>query len=427
MTFNRHKAAPPSISLVGCSNSGKTTFLEKLIKEVKARGYRIGTVKHHRGAFELDIEGKDTWRHAQAGADTVALATPTGFGLVKKLEQELSLAEIINYMSGVDIVIIEGFKKGPQPKIELVRSEVSSSPVCPADELMAVVSDLPLELGIPCYDLHDIAGVADLIEERYLKPAGDVNRLALDDRQKKRYHRNIMLPGVGEEGQLKLLNSSVMVVGTGGLGSPVAYYLAAAGIGRLGLADADVVDFSNLQRQILHTTVDVGRLKVESAQEKLLAINPDIEVKLYPYRIDEVNAAELVRQYDIIVDATDNLESRYCLNRACILEGKPFIYGGVLSMVGQVMTILPGRGPCFRCIFREQPSAKAVKSTAEVGILGSVAGIIGSIQATEVVKFLLGQGDLLVGRMLTMEALSMTFQEVEVKRDAACPECGHLG
>lgn len=426
MTSSRLKSAPAVISLVGCSNSGKTTFLEKLIKELKSRGYQVGTVKHHREFFEFDIEGKDTWRHAEAGADTVALATPTGFGLVKKLEQELSLPEILRHMSGVDIVIIEGFKKGSQPKIELVRSEVSSAPVCPLEELMAVVSDLPLELAIPRYDLYDSNGVADFIEERFLKSAGDGNWLALDHRQKKRYHRNIMLPGVGEQGQLKLLNSSVLVVGNGGLGSPVAYYLAAAGIGHLGLADADVVDTSNLQRQILHTTADVGRLKVESALEKLQAINPDIKFQLYPFRIDQDNAAELVRQHDIVVDATDNLESRYFLNQACILEGKPFIYGGVLSMVGQAMTILPGRGPCFRCIFREQPSAKAVKSTAEVGILGSVAGIIGTIQATEAVKYLLGQGDLLVGRMLTMEALSMTFQEVEVKRDSVCPDCGHL-
>ncbi|WP_333870803.1 molybdopterin-guanine dinucleotide biosynthesis protein B [Desulforamulus putei] len=412
---------------MGCSNSGKTTFLEKLIRELKFRGYLVGTVKHHRGVFAFDIEGKDTWRHAQAGADTVALATPTGFGLVKKLEQELSLAEILEYMSGVDIVLLEGFKKGPQPKIELVRSEISGSPVCSPEELTAVVSDLPLELGIPRFALTDTAGVADLIEERFLKGFGDVNRQALSHQQKKRYHRNIMLPGVGEQGQLKLLKSSALVVGAGGLGSPVAYYLAAAGIGRLGLADADAVDFSNLQRQILHATADVGRLKVESAREKLSAINPDIQVEVYPYRICQDNAAELVRQYDIVVDATDNLESRYYLNRACISAGRPFIYGGVLSMVGQVLTVLPGRGPCFRCIFRELPAAKAVKSTAEVGILGSVAGIIGCIQATEAVKFLLGQGDLLVGRLLTMDALSMTFQEVEVKRDPACPECGHLG
>ncbi|ABO50775.1 UBA/THIF-type NAD/FAD binding protein [Desulforamulus reducens MI-1] len=244
--------------------------------------------------------------------------------------------------------------------------------------------------------------------------------------QKKRYHRNIMLSGVGEEGQLKLLHSSVLVVGTGGLGSPVAYYLAAAGIGRLGLIDADVVDCSNLQRQIVHGTPDIGRFKVESAREKLLQINPDIDIRTYPHRMTEDNAEELVEQYHIVVDATDNLESRYILNKACINQKKPFIYGGVLSMVGQVMTIVPGKGPCFRCIFRELPGKRRPKGTDEVGILGSVAGTIGSIQATEVIKYLLGQGELLIGRLLTMDARSMSFADVEVKKDAQCPDCGHL-
>ncbi|WP_234701938.1 molybdopterin-guanine dinucleotide biosynthesis protein B [Desulfotomaculum nigrificans] len=428
MKYYRNNYHPPVVSLVGRSNSGKTTFLEKLIRELKQRGYRVGTVKHHRGTFEFDIEGKDTWRHAQAGADMVALATPTGFGLVKKLAQELSPEEITSYMPGVDIIIVEGMKKGSQPKIELVRSAVADAPVCPVEELMAVVSDLPLSLGLPRFGLDDFKGVADLIENQLIKSSdtaqGNVSSLRED--QLKRYHRNIMLPGVGQAGQLKLLNSSVLVVGTGGLGSPVAYYLAAAGIGRLGLADADVVDLSNLQRQILHTTADLNRLKVESAREKLSKLNPDIQIEVYPFRVTRDNVADLVCQYDLVVDATDNFATRYVLNEGCMAAGKPFIYGGVLSMVGQVMTILPGKGPCFRCIFREPPSEDAVKSTADYGILGSVAGIIGCIQATEAVKYLLGQGDLLVGRLLTMEGMSMFFQEVEVKRDPHCPDCGKL-
>ncbi|GAB6157901.1 hypothetical protein JCM39194_11010 [Desulfotomaculum varum] len=417
---------PPVVSLVGCSNSGKTTFLEKLVRLLKTRGYLVGTVKHHRGEFAFDVAGKDTWRHARAGADRVALATPTGFGLVRRLTSELSLPEIMNYMSGLDIVLLEGFKQGPQPKIELVRSEISQRPVCAPEELVAVVSDMPLQLGIPCFTLEDIAGVADLIETRFIKGQHEATGRLLNRQQKKRYHRNIMLPGVGEQGQLKLLQSSALVVGAGGLGSPIAYYLAAAGIGRLGLADADTVDFSNLQRQILHTTLDVGRLKVASARDKLTAVNPDIRVEIYPERISQDNVAALVSRYDMVVDATDNLDSRYLLNRACLETGKPFIYGGVLSLVGQVLTVLPGRGPCFRCIFRQPPAGKAVKSTAEVGILGAVAGIIGSIQATEAVKYLLNQGDLLVGRLLTLDALSMTFLEVAVQRDAACPDCGQL-
>ena len=248
----------------------------------------------------------------------------------------------------------------------------------------------------------------------------------LNDEQKKRYHRNIQLPGVGEAGQLKLLKSKVLVVGTGGLGSPVAFYLAAAGIGRLGLIDDDVVDWSNLQRQILHSTADLGRPKVESARDKLAALNPDIVIEAHWSRLDSTNVTELVGYYDLIVDATDNFTARYILNEACIRLGKPFIYGGVLSMIGQTMMVLPGQGPCFRCIFRKVPPPAAVKTTLDVGIMGAVVGIIGSIQAAEAVKYLLGYGELLVGRLLTMDALSMCFHEIQVSRDPACPDCGKL-
>ncbi len=411
---------------MGCSNSGKTTLLEKLIQILNDRGYRVGTVKHHRGTFEFDLSGKDTWRHAQAGAEMVAMSTPDGLGLVKKLTGELSLERIIPFMSDMDIVIVEGFKTGSQPKIELVRGAISQQPVCPQEQLLALVSDLPLDYGVPLFDLNNSKGVADLIEQRFLLPVEQGVRQTLSVEQKKRYHRNIQLPGVGEAGQLRLLQSSVLVVGTGGLGSPIAYYLGAAGIGHLGLIDADTVDYSNLQRQILHSTPDIGRFKVESASEKLMTLNPDLEVITYPYRFNQENAGELVRTYDIVVDATDNLATRFLINQACVAEGKPFIYGGVLSMVGQCMTILPGKGPCFRCIFREDPGDKAIKTTSEVGILGSVAGIMGTIEATEAIKYLLGQGDLLVGRMLTLDALGMNFLEVEVKRDVTCPECWHL-
>lgn len=426
MKFSHNRGVPPVISLVGRSNSGKTTFLVKLLQQLNSRGYRIGTVKHHRGTFELDIEGKDTWRHRQAGAEMVALATPSGFGLVKKIDQEMPLEEILQYFSGLDLVIVEGFKQGSQPKIELVRAAVANETVLPTGELLAVVSDLPLQIDIPLFDLDDSESVANLIENTLLQPKNKVAPTTLSDQQRARYNRNIMLPGVGEEGQLKLLNSSILVVGTGGLGSPVSYYLTAAGIGRLGLADADVVDYSNLQRQIVHSTPDIGRLKVESAREKLARINPETEIITYPCRMNEQNILELLDDYDIVVDATDNLETRYVLNKACIAKEKPFIYGGVMSMVGQAMTILPGKGPCFRCIFRDKPTNHVVKGITEVGILGSVAGIIGTIQATEAVKYLLGKGDLLVGRILTMDALSMSFMDVEVKRDLRCPDCGHL-
>ncbi|AEG59666.1 molybdopterin-guanine dinucleotide biosynthesis protein B [Desulforamulus ruminis] len=427
MKYWNNRISPIVVSLVGCSNSGKTTLLEKLIQSLKDKGYRVGTVKHHRGAFELDIPGKDTWRHAQAGADVVALATPGGLGIIRKLQQEPSLKDITDYMSGVDIVLVEGIKKGSQPKIEVVRSDISSAPVCSLEDLTAVVTDLPLTLDIPVFDLNKIEQVADFIEDRFLKQEmipKPVERLTAE--QLKRYHRNIKLPGVGQEGQIKLLNSSVLVVGAGGLGSPVSLYLAAAGIGRLGLADEDSVDLSNLQRQIVHATGDIGRSKVESARDKLTAINPDVQIEIYHQRITADNVDQILNSYDLVVDATDNLESRYLLNKACIEAKKPFIYGGVLSMVGQVMTILPGQGPCFRCIFREGPSEKAVKSTADVGILGAVAGTIGCLQSMEAIKCLLNRGNLLVGRILTMDGLSMSFQEVEICRDPECPDCGHL-
>lgn len=423
MKCSHNKKVPPIVSLVGCSNSGKTTFLEKLLREFKYRGYRIGTVKHHRGAFEFDIEGKDTWRHSQAGAEVVVLATPNGLGVVRKLEREVTLEEIVSYMNDVDLIIVEGFKRGPQPKIELVRSDVSNTLVCNPEELLAVVSDLPLELGVPVFDFEDIVSVANLIENRIVNNKMDSTYSeSLTPIQQKRYHRNIKLPGVGELGQMKLLNSSVLVVGAGGIGSPVAYYLGAAGIGKIGLVDGDVVDYSNLQRQILHATADLGRPKVESAKDKLEAINPDIEVITYKELLTPENAVELIQQYDLVVDATDNLTSRYVINQACVKLGKPFIHGGVLSMVGQVMTVLPGQGPCFRCIFRDLPDK--VKSTSDLGILGSIAGIIGCIQATEAVKYILGQGDLLVNRMLTMDGLTMSFLEVEIRRDPKCPDCG---
>ncbi|RYD05038.1 hypothetical protein N752_11320 [Desulforamulus aquiferis] len=325
MKSRQNNNLPPIVSVVGCSNSGKTTFLEKLIKEFKFRGYRVGSVKHHRGAFEMDIEGKDTWRHFQAGSEVVGLATPKGFGLVRKLQQEMSIEEIASYMGDVDIIIVEGFKGGPQPKLELVRSAISKEPVLAPEELLAVISDLPLKLGLPVFQLEDIPSVANLIEEQVVnnRKTNVAKIESLDLIQQKRYHRNIKLPGVGEAGQLKLFQSSVLIVGTGGLGSPVAYYLGAAGIGRLGLIDGDNVDYSNLQRQILHATADIGRPKVQSAKEKLESINPDIEVTAYQKLLTKENAVDLIKQYDLVVDATDNLASRYVINKACIEAGKP--------------------------------------------------------------------------------------------------------
>lgn len=239
-----------------------------------------------------------------------------------------------------------------------------------------------------------------------------------------RYSRHILLPEVGGEGQEKILKGRVLVIGTGGLGSPVAYYLTAAGVGKLGLIDDDVVDISNLQRQILHSTADIGRPKVESAQEKLNALNPDVDVVTYGFRLNKDNILDIIKDYDIIVDGTDNFATRYLLNDACVMTGKPFVHGGILRFSGQMFMVKPGEGPCFRCIFRDPPAAGEVPTCAEAGVLGAIAGTIGILQATEVLKFLLGKGELLVGRMLTFDALSMRFREIELVRSPDCPTCG---
>ncbi len=247
----------------------------------------------------------------------------------------------------------------------------------------------------------------------------------LTQEQKRRYRRNILLPGIGAEGQSKLLKSSVLLVGAGGLGSASAYYLAAAGIGRLGLVDADAVDLSNLQRQILYRTSDIGQLKVESAKNRLAALNPDVKVEIVPERLTDNNAASLIAQYDFVIDCTDNFATRLLLNETCVLLQKPFTHGGVSVFAGQVTTIVPGVGPCLRCIFPKDLDSGPTTQD-EKGILGAVPGVIGAIQATEAVKFLLGLGDLLVGRLLTYDALSMTFYEVSLLRNPSCSVCGNL-
>lgn len=244
----------------------------------------------------------------------------------------------------------------------------------------------------------------------------------LTDEQLSRYRRNIILPGVGDAGQEKLLGSGVLVVGAGGLGSPAAYYLAAAGVGRIGLVDGDLVDISNLQRQILHRTEDIGRPKARSGASKLRALNPEIEVMAIEESITRTNVAELVRLYDVVVDCTDNFPVRYLLNDACIDYCKPMIFGGVLAFAGQVMTIIPGEGPCLRCLFREEPPPNA-PTCADVGILGAVPGVIGTLQAAEAVKCILGVGKPLVGRLLTYDALSATFYEIALEKDQGCPAC----
>ncbi len=246
----------------------------------------------------------------------------------------------------------------------------------------------------------------------------------LTSEEAQRYSRHLMLPEMGIEGQERLKRSSVLCIGAGGLGSPMALYLAAAGVGRLGMVDFDVVEFSNLQRQIIHSTNDVGRPKLTSAKEKLEAINPHVRVEAHETRLSSENALELFREYDVIADGTDNFPTRYLVNDACILTGKPNVYGSIFRFEGQASVFgVPG-GPCYRCLYPEPPPAGLVPSCAEGGVLGILPGMVGTIQATEAIKLLVGIGRPLVGRLLLFDALELNFREVRLRPDPECPICG---
>ncbi len=239
-----------------------------------------------------------------------------------------------------------------------------------------------------------------------------------------RYARHLILPEVGMEGQQKLKAARVLCVGTGGLGSPLALYLAAAGIGTLGLVDFDVVDASNLQRQIIHSTNDIGRKKLESASEKLLALNPALNLLKHEVMLSSVNALEIFRNYDIVADGTDNFPTRYLVNDACVLLGKPNVYGSVFRFEGQASVFAVREGPCYRCLYPEPPPPGTVPNCAEGGVLGILPGLVGVIQATEVIKLILGKGEPLVGRLLLVDALTMRFRELKVRKNPGCPVCG---
>ncbi len=249
----------------------------------------------------------------------------------------------------------------------------------------------------------------------------------MSDAQSKRYSRHVLIPEVGEQGQFKLLDSKVLLIGAGGLGSPAAYYLAAAGVGTLGIIDADVVDDSNLQRQILHNTERIGQYKAESARQTINALNPDVKVVTYIERLDETNVRNIIADYDVIVDGTDNFPTRYLLNDAAILEDKPVVHGSVFRFEGQITVFKPYDGPCYRCLYPEPPPPALAPSCAEAGVLGVLPGIIGLLQATETIKLLLNIGDPLVGRLLTYDALSGEFNELRLFRDPHCLACGEDG
>jgi len=244
------------------------------------------------------------------------------------------------------------------------------------------------------------------------------------EEQIRRYSRHILLPEVGGRGQKRLLSSSVLVVGMGGLGSPVALYLAAAGIGTMGLVDFDTVELSNLQRQIIHSTRDLGRPKVLSARESIVAINPDVHVVEYDERLSSENVLDIVTRYDVVVDGTDNFATRFLLNDACILAGKANVYGAVFRFEGQVSVFDHRRGPCYRCLVPEMPPLGSVPSCQEAGVLGVLPGTIGLLQATETIKLLLGIGRSLMGRLLIFDALEMETYELKLRKNPNCPACG---
>lgn len=249
--------------------------------------------------------------------------------------------------------------------------------------------------------------------------------MQLSNDEIKRYSRHLILPEVGMAGQKKICSTSVLCIGAGGLGSPIAMYLAAAGIGKIGLLDFDTVDFSNLQRQIIHSTADVGRPKTESARETIAGINPNVEVVLHNTRISSENALDLIRPYDIVVDGTDNFPTRYLTNDACVLLRKANVYGSIFRFEGQASVFAPHLGgPCYRCLYPEPPPPGMVPSCAEGGVLGVLPGIVGCIQATEILKLALGKGSSLIGRLLLFNALDMKFRELKLRRDPQCPLCG---
>jgi adenylyltransferase/sulfurtransferase len=251
-----------------------------------------------------------------------------------------------------------------------------------------------------------------------------VNEPKLSKDEVLRYSRHLIMPEVGMDGQLKLKQAKVLLIGTGGLGAPLGLYLAAAGVGRLGLVDFDVVDFTNLQRQVTFGTSDVGRPKIEAAQQRLANLNPTIRIDTHEVRLTSENALDLFRNYDIIVDGTDNFPTRYLVNDACVLLGKPNVYGSIFRFEGQATVFGYPGGPCYRCLYPEPPPPGLVPSCAEGGVLGVLPGIVGSIQAMETIKLILGRGDALVGRLLLFDALAMKFRELKLRRNPACPVCG---
>ncbi|MEC9489803.1 MAG: sulfur carrier protein ThiS [Halanaerobiales bacterium] len=298
--------------------------------------------------------------------------------------------------------------------------------------LAELLAELEVDPEVTIVKLNEAMVPQGELAERYVESGDNIEYIFfmgggvfdLTEKEIERYSRHIILKDLGGTGQQKIKDAKVLVVGAGGLGSPAAFYLAAAGVGTLGLVDSDHVDLTNLQRQILHTTEDTGRPKVDSAREKLEAMNPNVDVKTYNQYLNKDNMESIIADYDIIVDGVDNFPTRYLLNDACVMAGKLLVEAGILQFSGQLTTIMPGEGPCYRCIFAEPPKEGAIPSCQEAGVLGAIAGTIGTLQATEVLKLITGIGRPLVGRMLVYDAKDLSFREVEVKKSDNCDVCG---
>ena len=249
--------------------------------------------------------------------------------------------------------------------------------------------------------------------------------MSFTNEQLERYSRHIILKEIGAKGQKKLLNAKVLIIGAGGLGAPTAMYLAAAGVGTIGIADADEVDLSNLQRQIIHATKDLGKPKVQSAKETMNDLNPDVQVNTYHTFVTSENIREIIRDYDFVIDGTDNFPAKFLINDACVMEKKPFSHAGIIRFKGQLMTYVPGEGPCYRCVFKDPPPKDAVPTCKQAGVVGAMGGVIGSLQAMEAIKYIVGKGQLLTGYLLTYDALTMEFRKIKLPHNTEnCPVCG---
>jgi adenylyltransferase/sulfurtransferase len=363
-----------------------STFKE-LIRRVKSgiREVSVQEARQRQGAVLLDVREADEWAQGHVPG---AVYVPRGY-LEQRIEEKVpdKDAEVIAYCAG-------GTRSAFAARTlqELGYRNVSS---------MAGGFGRWKEAGFPI-----------------------VMPRTLSAEQKSRYSRHLLVPEVGEAGQARLLDSKVLLVGAGGLGSPAGLYLAAAGVGTIGVLDSDVVDLSNLQRQVLHTNASVGRPKTESAAATLKALNPDVNVVRHDLRLDASNVMDVIAPYDVIVDGCDNFSTKYLVNDAAVLTGKTTVYGSIYRFDGQASVFVPGRGPCYRCLFPEPTPSEMAPSCDEAGVLGVLPGVVGLIQATETVKVLLGRGETLMGRLLTYDALKMSFREFKVRRDPRCAVCG---